>query len=178
VRRAPDQEYPASHDPQSPGDSTTSALTASRHTPAELALVGADDRTDIVVFRAPSASDAARVNTVALDTRTGEILCDCKGAEFGRRCWHADHVVAAWHRTTAKQAARHLSPQGLPNAGRKAARMVGVYRQRVGRPLGDDVLTLVAARSEWRRRAALAAANRAYQPTGATLAALDLPLAA
>jgi hypothetical protein len=56
--------------------------------------------------------------------------------------------------------------------------MVNVYRQLCGRALPDDVLTLVAARSEWRRRAALAAARRAYRPTGATLAALDLPLAA
>jgi hypothetical protein len=191
-----------------------SIATAPLHTPAELALVGADDRTDIVVFQAPSASDATRVNTVALDTRTGEILCDCKGAEFGRVCWHADYVVAAWQRTTAIIAARSLTPEGLLAMGRKAAHMVGVYRQRCGRALPDDVLTLVAARSEWRRRAALAAeqraarevaaarrevaeweslshsdrhidlhvdgrkGERAYQTARATLAALDLPLAA
>ena len=155
-----------------------SALTAPLHTAAELTLVGADDRTDIVVFQVPSAHDTERVNTVSLDTRTGEILCDCKGAEFGRVCWPAYHVVAAWHRTTAMIAARSHTPTGLLAMGRKAATMVYVYRQRCGRALPDDVLTLVAARSEWRRRAALAAASRAYRPTGATLAALDLPLAA
>ena len=34
--------------------------------------------------------------------------------------------------------------------------MVATYRARCGRPLQDDVITLVASRSEWRRRAALA----------------------
>ncbi len=131
-----------------------SVRTASFHRPAELTLIGCDDHTNITVFQADSAHNAERVNTVALDTSTGEIICDCKGAEFGRVCWHADHVVAAWHQTPAMQACRWLSPVALINQGRKCAAMVATYRQRCGRPLQDDVLLLVASRSEWRRRAA------------------------
>ncbi len=139
-----------------------SAATKTLHTPSELALIGADDRIGIVVFQAPSAHDAERVNTAALDTVTGAILCDCTGAEFGRTCWHMDHVQAAWAQSPAMQAARWLSETALLNQGRKAAAMVATYRERCGRPLGDDVLTLVAARSEWRRRAARATAEAAY----------------
>lgn len=133
-----------------------STATAARHTPAELTFVAADDRTGIVIFEAASAHDANRVNITALDTTTGQILCDCKGAAFGRVCWHQDHVVAAWHRSPAMRAARYLSPVALLNQGRKAAAMVATYRTRCGRPLQDDVLALVASRSEWRRRAVLA----------------------
>jgi hypothetical protein len=111
-----------------------SIATAHRHTAAELTLVGADDRTEIVVFRAPSAYDAQRVNTVALDTRTGEILCDCKGAEFSRQCWHQDHVVAAWNRTTAMQAARHLSPRACSTRARRPRRWsMSIASSAVGR---------------------------------------------
>ena len=133
-----------------------STATKTLHRPAELALIGCDDRTGIVVFQAASAHDAHRVNTTALDTTTGQILCDCRAAEFGRVCWHADHVAAAWRQTPAMRACRFLSPGALLNQGRKAAAMVATYRARCGRPLQDDVLMLVASRSEWRRRAALA----------------------
>jgi hypothetical protein len=139
-----------------------STATAALHAPSELTFIGADDRTGIVVFQAASAHDPNRVNTVALDTMTGDIICDCTGAEFGRRCWHIDHVVAAWQQTPAMHAARCLTETALLNQGRKAAAMVATYRERVGRPLADDVITLVAARSEWRRRAARAAVEAAY----------------
>ena len=132
-----------------------STATVLLHTPAELTLIGCDDHTNIAVFQADSHHDAERVNTVALDTVTGHILCDCKGAEFGRVCWHADHVAAAWHHTPAMHACRYLSPVALVNQGRKCAAMVATYRQRCGRPLQDDVTALVAARSEWRRREAV-----------------------
>ena len=56
------------------------------------------------------------------------------------------------------RACRFLSPVALLNQGRKAAAMVATYRARCGRPLQDDVIALVASRSEWRRRAALAPA--------------------
>ncbi|HEY8598510.1 MAG TPA: hypothetical protein VIL85_08775 [Thermomicrobiales bacterium] len=56
------------------------------------------------------------------------------------------------------RACRFLSPIALLNQGHKAAAMVATYRARCGRPLQDDVLTLVASRSEWRRRVAQAAA--------------------
>lgn len=148
-----------------------SAKTAARHSTAELTFIGCDDQTGIVVFQSPSTHDANRVNTTALDTITGAIICDCKGAEFGRVCWHADHIAAAWRQTPAMRACRFLSSTALINQGRKAAAMVATYRTRCGRPLQDDVIALVAARSEYRRRAALAA------PVNAPVAA-DLPLAA
>jgi len=136
-----------------------SIRTAALHTPSELSCIGADDRTRIVVFQSASEHDAQRVNTVALDTSTGKIFCDCRGAEFGRQCWHAELIVAAWEQSPAMQAARWLSPVALLNQGRKAAQMVATYRERCGHPLQDDVLMLVAARSEWRRRAARAATD-------------------
>jgi hypothetical protein len=136
-----------------------SAKTAPLHTPSELDLIGCNDRTNTVVFRSTSVSRPERPNVTTLDTITGAILCDCQGATTGRECWHADHIVAAWHQSPAMQAARWLSPVALVNQGRKCAAMVATYRQRVGRPLQDDVTALVAARSEWHRRAARAAAD-------------------
>ncbi len=130
-----------------------SAATKTLHSPAELTLIGCDDRTEIVVFQSASAHDTRRINTTALDTSTGAILCDCKAAEFGRVCWHADHIAAAWWQTPAMRACRFLA----------------TYRQRCGRPLQDDVTALVAARSEWRRRQATAPAD---------LAVAHMPLAA
>ena len=150
-----------------------STATALLHSPGHLTFIGCDDLTGIAVFQAASAHDAARVNTTALDTVTGQILCDCKGAEFGRRCWHADHAVAAWHNTPAMVAARALADAALLRRGRKLAAMVGTYRARIGRPLPDDVTALVAARGEWRRRAALAPA-----PPFQDEIEHDLPLAA
>jgi len=41
--------------------------------------------------------------------------------------------------------------------GTAAAAMVNTYRARIGRALPMDAANLIAARSEWRRRAALAA---------------------
>jgi hypothetical protein len=146
-----------------------SARTAPLHSPSELTLIGCDDRTNIAVFQAASAHDANRTNTTALDLTTGAIICDCKGAECGRQCWHMDLAIKAWHRTPAMTAARFLSDTALTNQGKKAAHMVAVYRARIGRPLADDVIALVAARSEWRRRAALASP---------AVAVADLPLAA
>ncbi len=133
-----------------------STATALLHRPAELTFIGCDDQTGIVVFQSPSEHDANRVNTTALDTSTGAIICDCKAAEFGRVCWHADRIAAAWRQTPAMRACRFLSSTALLNQGRKAAAMVNTYRARCGRPLQDDVIALVASRSEWRRRAALA----------------------
>lgn len=131
-----------------------SARTAPLHTPAELALASCDDVTGIVAFVVRSRHDATRVNTVSLDTQTGTIHCDCRGAECDKACWHADLVVAAWERTQAAHISRMLSPVALYNQSRKALTMVTIYRDRCGRALPDDVLTLVASRYEWRRRAA------------------------
>lgn len=145
-----------------------STATAARHTPAELTLVAADHSTGIVEFAAPSRHDAARVNTVSLDTTNGDIRCDCQGAECGRACWHADHIVAAWLASPAMAEVRWLTAAGLVRYGTKHRLCVDTYTRRTGRFLAADALALVAARSEYRLRAARAAAVRA----------LDLPLAA
>jgi hypothetical protein len=133
-----------------------SAATKTLHTPSELALISCNDRTNTVVFQSASASRPDRPNVTTLDTLTGAILCDCQGATNGKQCWHADHITAAWQQSPTMQVVRWLSLTALLNQGRKASAMVEAYRTRCGRPLQDDVLTLVASRSEWRRRAARA----------------------
>jgi len=149
-----------------------STATAPLHSTAELTFIGGDDQTEIVVFQSASTHDAERVNTTALDLITGAIICDCRAAEFGRVCWHADHIAAAWRQTPAMCACRFLASTALINQGRKAAAMVATYRVRCGRPLQDDVIALVAARAEWRRRTATAV------PLVVAVAADDLVLAA
>ncbi len=86
-----------------------SARTAPQHTATALAFVAADHVTGIVAFAAPSTHDAGRVNIVALDTTNGDIYCTCKGAECGRRCWHVEHVRAAWLTSPAMQQVRWLT---------------------------------------------------------------------
>jgi len=112
-----------------------STATAALHSPAELALIGCDDITGIVEFATSSKHDAARVNVVSLDTATGETICDCRGAECGRDCWHSDHVSAAWLASDAMLAVRWLTDDQLFRYDRKARRMVDTYtpRARVGR---------------------------------------------
>ncbi len=132
-----------------------SIRTAAHHCPSELTLVACDDTTGIVAFAAPSRHEAGRTNHVALDTTNGAIHCDCTGAACGQECWHATLVVAAWERTEAAHIARMLSPVALLNQGRKHAFMVATYKARTGRALVDDVLILLAARYEWRRRVRL-----------------------
>ena len=151
-----------------------STRTAPLHSPAELVFVAADDLTGIVTFQAPSKSHPAQPNTTSLDTTTGAIHCDCKGADCGRRCWHADHVLAAWLRTGAMLDARWLTDAELTRYGTKLAGMVRIYRARTGRILLADQVNLVAARAEWRRRqtAAFAAVPVAVVETA------DVPLAA
>ena len=146
-----------------------SARTAPLHRPAELALVAVDDTTGIVTFRAESRSNPTRPNHTAYDTATGATHCDCKGAECGRQCWHADLVAAAWLASPAMADVRWLTDAQLARYGTTAAGMVNTYRARTGRVLPMDAIGLVAARSEWRRRAALAPAP---------VAADDLALAA
>jgi len=134
-----------------------SARTAPLHRPAELTFLAADHITGIVDFTAPSGHDAERVNTVSLDTTNGATLCDCRGADCNRQCWHRDHAAAAWLATGAMAEVRWLTVAGLVRYGRKARRMVDTYTLRVGRVLPADALALVAARSEYRLRAARAA---------------------
>ena len=148
-----------------------STATAALHSPAELAFVAADDLTGIVTFRAPSKRHPAQPNTTGLDTLTGAIHCACKGADCGRRCWHADHVAAAWLRTGVMLDVRWLTDAELARYGTKLAGMVRIYRARTGRVLLADQVKLVAARAEYRRR--LAAARPAVP-----VAIADLPLVA
>lgn len=131
-----------------------STLTAPLHHPAELALHGCDDHSGIVALVAPSKHDADRINTVALDTANGATHCDCKAGDCTRRCWHADHALAAWLASPAMLAVRWLSDAQLLRYGKKHRLCVTSYRARTGRALPDDVVALTAARHEWRRRAA------------------------
>jgi len=106
---------------------------------------------------ARSRHDATRVNTVGLDTATGAIFCDCKGADCGRTCWHMDHIAAAWLASPAMQQVRWLTGAQLRRHGMKHRLCVDTYRTRANRARPDDMLALVAARYEWRKRAAVAA---------------------
>ena len=136
-----------------------STRTAPLHTPAELVLVAVDDTTGIVTFQAASRSNPVQPNHVGLDTAIGATHCDCKGAECGQACWHADLVAAAWLASSAMRDVRWLTDARLVRYGTAAAAMVATYRARTGRVLPMDAANLIAARSEWRRRAALAPAR-------------------
>ncbi len=143
-----------------------STRTAPQHTPAELTFLGCDDTTGIAAFTVRSLHDAARTNTPAIDTLTGETYCDCRGAECGRACWHQDHIAAAWLASPAMQQVRWLTDAQLYRYGRKHRLCVDTYRARTGRALPADMVALTAARCEWRRR------------RSAALAPVALPLAA
>lgn len=129
------------------------------HSPAELRYLDADDRTNIVHFTAPSASVPGKLNTVGLDVLTGETHCSCRAAETGHTCWHQSLVSAAWEATPAMCEARWLNDDRLARYGRKAVNMISIYRERCGRALPMDVLNLLSARCEYRRRQRLATAD-------------------
>jgi len=134
------------------------ARTAAQHTPAELRYTACDDTTGIVHFQAASASTPGKVNTVSYDTITGATHCDCAAALIGTHsCWHADLAPLAWTQHPAMQEVRWLTDARLAAYGRKLAGMVAIYRARIGRVLPADALNLLAARAEWRERAAGAA---------------------
>jgi len=145
-----------------------STRTAAQHTPAELRYHGCDETTGIVAFVADSHHQPGTLNTVSFDTTTGAIHCDCKGAQCHEDCWHADLVAVAWLASPAMQDVRWLTAARLVRYGTTAAAMVDTYRARIGRVLPLDAANLIAARSEWRRRAALAT----------PVADADIPLAA
>lgn len=138
-----------------------SAATAAQHTIAELQYVAADDINNVVTYRSRSASKPGQYNTTQLDIVTGEILCDCRAAEFGRVCWHSDLIAAAWLSHEAVVLARRYNDQQLSAAGRKAANMCAVYRRRCFRVLPDDQLALLACRTAYRERWAPALAAEA-----------------
>src|SRR4051812_49975986 len=126
-----------------------SARTLTLHHHRELRFVVADDTTGIVVFEADSVSTPGKANHVSYDTITGAVHCDCKGAECGRECWHADWVAAAWQAHPACAEARALTTDGLLRYGHKLAGMVARYRATIGRALPLDAVNLVAARTEY-----------------------------
>jgi len=130
---------------------TTTATTAR---PA-LRFVSADTTTGIVAYAAPSKHDASRVNTVSLDTQTGDTYCDCKAGECHKDCWHIAAVVAAWDAEAARLEVVWLTDAQLVRYGTKAAHMVVTYTARIGRSLASDRIALLVARAEYRRRVRL-----------------------
>ncbi len=127
------------------------------HRAAELAYADCDETTGIVHFTAPSTSKRGTLNTVSLDTSTGTIFCDCTGAMTNRLCWHVCFATAAWQAHPAIAEARVLSGSRLITFGKKHARLVETYRQRIGRAGDHDAVRLLAARWEYRQRHAIAA---------------------
>ena len=105
-----------------------SARTAALHTPAELRYHGCDETTGIVEFVADSRRHPGHLNTVSLDTTTGAIHCDCKGAQCHEDCWHADLAAAAWLASPAMADVRWLTAARLVRYGTAAAAMVNTYR--------------------------------------------------
>lgn len=129
-----------------------SARTMALHSPAELRYAGCDETDNRVTFVADSASQPGHINTIDLDTLTGDYQCDCKGAEHGRSCWHGDLIAQSWQASAAMRDVRWMTDARLVAYGAKQARMVAIYKRRTGRVLPMDALNLIAARSEYRRR--------------------------
>lgn len=124
---------------------------------AELTYADCDETTGIVHFTAPSSHKRGTLNTVSLDTYTGQICCDCTGAMTNHLCWHVCFATAAWQAHPAVAEARVLLGSRLITFGHKHARLVATYRQRIGRAGDYDAVRLLAARWEYRQRHAIAA---------------------
>jgi len=137
-----------------------SARTAAQHTPAELTFVSCDHVTGIVTYAAPSKHEAGRTNHVALDTTNGATLCDCKGAECGRTCWHQGHIAAAWALSPAMQQVRWLTDEQLVRCGKRARSMTAIYLTRAGRVLP----AAVAASAHDQAVAAISATDTTAEP--------------
>lgn len=129
-----------------------SARTAAAHCHTELEYVAADDINETVTFRARSASKPGTYNTIQLCILTGEVLCDCRGSEFNKVCWHADLVAVAWLNHAAVCLALRYNDRQLAVAGNKARRMIDAYRGRSWRVLPADQLSLLACRTAYRER--------------------------
>ncbi|HEY8601212.1 MAG TPA: hypothetical protein VIL85_22460 [Thermomicrobiales bacterium] len=127
------------------------------HSAAELAYADCDETSGIVHFTAPSGHKPGSRNTVSLDTYTGHIFCDCTGAMTKHLCWHCCYVTAAWQAHPAVAEARVLIGSRLVAFGKKHARLVDTYHQRIGRAGDYDAVRLLAARWEYRQRRAIAA---------------------
>lgn len=137
-------------------ETASPSRTALLHHPAELRYQSCDDQLNIVHFVSASNHQPGHLNTTSYDVITGDIHCDCKGAQCGHTCWHGAWVAAAWERHDAMRRVRVLSTPALVRYGQRQCRMVELYRQRIGRVLPLDAVNLIAARCEYRRRHAIA----------------------
>ncbi len=127
------------------------------HSAAELVYCDCDETTGIVHFTAPSSHKRGTLNTVSLDTYSGQIFCDCTGAMTDHLCWHCCYVTAAWQADPAVAETRVLIGSRLLTFGKKHARLVETYRQRIGRAGEYDAVRLLAARWKYRQRTAIVA---------------------
>ena len=126
------------------------ARTAAQHTADELVYHGT--RHEVAVFSAPSASRPGERNFTYRDVVTGEHHCECRAAECGRACWHADHLETAWLMREVAPFVATLADDELLATGTAAkARLDG------GSGTRTDLLVYLQCRAEWRERAAHAA---------------------
>lgn len=130
------------------------------HTFRDLVFVGVSGPAgEIVTYGAPSSHDKERTNLVSLDLQTGDITCTCRHCEThpgeACACWLAQLVGEAWRRHPAHADVRWLTDDQLVAYGLKLAGFIREYRERAGRALPADEVNLLAARTEYRRRAAL-----------------------
>jgi hypothetical protein len=130
-----------------------SARTAALHTTTELTWIGKDS--ELVFCTAQSAHDKDRVNTVALNTETGETHCDCKAGEHALVCWHRDLIRARYIEETARQfVARLATLAEIEAVGRQARALIEAAGVDAS-PLDQAIYH--AARVAWHERAASAA---------------------
>jgi hypothetical protein len=124
-----------------------SARTLAQHTPDELTYHGL--RGEVAVFSAPSASRPGQRNVIVRDAITGEFHCDCKAADTGKRCWHADWLETAW-------LMREVAPFVAALADDELAATAAAAKARLDEGTGTrtDLLTYYQCRAEWRGRGA------------------------
>ena len=133
--------------------------TRVEHTYRDLVYVGVSGADgEVITYGAASASTPGKTNLVSYDVQTGEVECTCRWCETHPHdepaCWLARSVVAAWERHPACQEVAQLGDTALLAYGSKLASFVRQYRERTGRALPADLTNLLAARTEYRRRAA------------------------
>lgn len=108
-----------------------------------------------MTYSAASQSQPGTRHSVSLDLQTGETLCTCRAAEYGRRCWHLDWLETAWLMTRVAPFVATLDDAGLLATGTAArARLDG------GTATVTDIVTYYQCRVEWRERAARAGLAR------------------
>lgn len=139
-----------------------SARSAARHTADELTFHGI--RGEVAVFSARSASKPGQHNVIVRDVVTGEHHCDCKGAECGRRCWHADWLETAWLMTQVAPFVASLDRAALCATG-----IAAKARLADGSATVTDIAVYYQCRAEYRRRKAAPAPVVAF-PVAAVLA--------